>query len=177
MFKHFIPFAHAQSIYEVPVDFYLNNGVKLLLIDLDNTLDSYRLYEPTERAVNMINEIKKTGIVPIIVSNNREKRVKEYADGAGVECIYSAHKPFSRRIRNFLKEKGVSATEVMLVGDQLMTDVLAARGAHIRVLLTEKIVKEDQWTTHINRLMDRPIRKHLNKKGKLPDWRTKYGQI
>ena len=177
MFKHFIPFAHAQSIYEVPVDFYVNNGVKLLLIDLDNTLDSYRLFEPTERAVKMIDEIKKTGIVPIIVSNNREKRVKSYADAAGVECIYSAHKPFSRRIRNFLKEKGVLATEVMLVGDQLMTDVLAAHGAHIRVLLTEKIVKEDQWTTHINRLMDRPIRKHLNKKGKLPDWRTKYGQI
>ena len=177
MFKRFIPFAHAQSIYEVPVDFYLNNGVKLLLIDLDNTLDSYKLFEPTERALKQVEEIKKSGIVPIIVSNNRVKRVKRYADAAGVECIYSAHKPFSRRIKNFLKEKGVSATEVMLVGDQLMTDVLAARGAHIRVLLTEKIVKEDQWTTHINRLFDRPIRKHLKKKGKVPDWRTKYGQI
>ena len=177
MFKRFIPFAHAQSIYEVPVDFFLNNGVKLLLIDLDNTLDSYRLYEPTERAVQKLNEIKKAGITPIIVSNNKEKRVKKYADVAGVECIYSAHKPFSRRIRNFLAKKNVQATEVMLVGDQLMTDVLAARGAHIRVLLTEKVVKEDQWTTHINRLFDRPIRKHLNKKGKLPDWRTKYGQI
>ena len=177
MFKRFIPFAHAQSIYEVPVDFFLNNGVKLLLIDLDNTLDSYRLYEPTERAVQKLNEIKKAGITPIIVSNNKEKRVKKYADVAGVECIYSAHKPFSRRIRNFLAKKNVQATEVMLVGDQLMTDVLAARGAHIRVLLTEKVVKEDQWTTHINRLLDRPIRKHLNKKGKLPDWRTKYGQI
>ena len=161
----------------MPVDFFLNNGVKLLLIDLDNTLDSYRLYEPTERAVQKLNEIKKAGITPIIVSNNKEKRVKKYADVAGVECIYSAHKPFSRRIRNFLAKKNVQATEVMLVGDQLMTDVLAARGAHIRVLLTEKVVKEDQWTTHINRLFDRPIRKHLNKKGKLPDWRTKYGQI
>ena len=58
MFKRFIPFAHARSIYEVPVDFFLNNGVKLLLIDLDNTLDSYRLYEPTGRAVQKINEIK-----------------------------------------------------------------------------------------------------------------------
>ena len=177
MFNRFIPFAHAQSIYEVPVEFFLNNGVKLLLIDLDNTLDSYRLYEPTERAVQKINVIKEAGITPIIVSNNKEKRVKKYADAAGVECIYSAHKPFSRRIRNFLAKKNVQATEVMLVGDQLMTDVLAARGAHIRVLLTEKIVKEDQWTTHINRLADRPIRKHLNKKGKLPDWRTKNGQI
>ena len=177
MFNHFIPFAHAQSIYEVPVEFFVNNEVKLLLIDLDNTLDSYRLYEPTERAVKLINEIKKAGITPIIVSNNREKRVKKYADQAGVECIYSAHKPFSRRLRNFLAKKNVQATEVMLVGDQLMTDVLAARGARIRVLLTEKIVKEDQWTTHVNRLFDRPIRKHLNKKGKLPDWRTKNGQI
>ena len=177
MFKRFIPFAHAQSVYEVPVEFYLNNGVKLLLIDLDNTLDSYKLFEPTDRAKEKVTEIKKSGIVPVIVSNNRERRVKKYADATGVECIYSAHKPFSRRIRNFLKEKGVSAMEVMLVGDQLMTDVLAARGAHIRVLLTEKIVKEDQWTTHINRLFDRPIRKHLKKKGKLPDWRDKYGQI
>ena len=177
MFKRFIPFAHAQSIYEIPANFYLNNGVKLLLIDLDNTLDSYRLYKPTERAANIIKAIKETGVQTVIVSNNREKRVKGYADEAGVECIFSAHKPFSRRIRNFLKEKGVSSDEVMLVGDQLMTDVLAAKGAHIRVLLTEKIVKEDQWTTHINRLFDRPIRKHLNKKGKLPDWRTKYGQI
>ena len=177
MCKRFIPFAHAQSIYEVPSDFFVKNGVSLLLIDLDNTLDSYRLRKPTERAINVIKAIKATGVTPVIVSNNREKRVKGYADEAGVECIFSAHKPFSRRIRNFLKEKGVSSDEVMLVGDQLMTDVLAAKGAHIRVLLTEKVVKEDQWTTHINRLLDRPIRKHLKKKGKLPDWRTKYGQI
>ena len=177
MCKRFIPFAHAQSIYEVPSDFFVKNGVRLLLIDLDNTLDSYRLRQPTERAVNIIKAIKETGITPVIVSNNREKRVKGYANEAGVECIFSAHKPFSRRIRNFLKEKGVSNEEAMLVGDQLMTDVLAAKGAHIRVLLTEKVVKEDQWTTHINRLFDRPIRKHLKKKGKLPDWRTKYGQI
>ena len=177
MFKKFIPFAHAQSIYEVPVDFYLNNGVKVLLIDLDNTLDSYRLHEPSENAKEIVSKIKETGVIPIIVSNNREQRVKHYADLAGVECIYSAHKPFSKRIRKFLERKGVSPTEVMLVGDQLMTDVLAARGAHIRVLLTEKVVKEDQWTTHINRLLDRPIRRHLRKKGRLPDWRTKYGQI
>jgi len=64
----------------------------------------------------------------------------------------------------------------MLVGDQLITDVLAGRGAHIRVILTEKIVKEDQWTTRFNRLLDYPIRRYLSKKGLLPDWRNKYGQ-
>ena len=58
MFKRFIPFAHANSIYEIPVDFYQQNGVTLLLIDLDNTLDSYRLYTPTERAVKLIDNLR-----------------------------------------------------------------------------------------------------------------------
>ena len=176
MFNKFIPFAHAQSIYEIPVDFYIKNNVRFLLIDLDNTLDSYRLYEPTERAIQLIEEIRKVGITPIVVSNNTGKRVSSYANALGVEYINSARKPFSGRLKKFLKGKDIKPEEAMLVGDQMMTDVLAARGAHLRMVLTEKIVKEDQFTTHFNRLLDRPIRKHLRKKGKLPDWRTKYGQ-
>ena len=61
----------------------------------------------------------------------------------------------------------------MLVGDQMMTDVLAGKGAHIKVVLTEKIVKEDQWTTHINRVFERPIRKYHRKRNNLIDWRNK----
>ena len=176
MFSKFIPFAHAQSIYEVPVDFYKKQGVSVLLIDLDNTLDSYRLLTPTDRAVKLINSLKETGLKVIIVSNNRGKRVTSYANAIGCQFINSARKPFSGKIRKFLKENNYKPEETMLVGDQLMTDVLAGRGAHIRVMLTEKVVKEDQFTTHFNRLLDRPVRKHLKKKGKLPDWRTKYGQ-
>ena len=177
MFKRFIPFAHAASIYEIPVDFYQQNGVTLLLIDLDNTLDSYRLYTPTERAVALIESIKAANITPVIISNNRGKRVSSYANALGLEYIFSARKPFSGKIKKFLKEKAVPLENVMFVGDQMVTDVLAAKGAHLRIVLTEKIVKEDQFTTHFNRLIDRPIRRHLRKKGKLPDWRTKYGQM
>ena len=176
MFNKFIPFAHAQSIYEIPVDFYKKQGVSVLLIDLDNTLDSYRLSIPTERAIKQLNALKDSGLEVIIVSNNRGKRVRTYAQAANCRCINSARKPFSGKIKKFLKENGYKPEETMLVGDQLMTDVLAAKGAHIRVVLTEKVVKEDQFTTHFNRLLDRPIRKHLVKKGKMPDWRTKYGQ-
>lgn len=177
MCKRFIPFAHAQSIYEIPIDFFKKCGVTTLLIDLDNTLDSYRLYVPTERAFYLIEDMKKAGITPVVVSNNTGKRVGAYARSLDVEFISSARKPFSGRIKKFLKEKGLTPEQSMLVGDQLMTDVLAAKGAGLRVVLTEKIVKEDQFTTHFNRLLDRPIRKHLNKKGKLPDWRTIYGQM
>ena len=127
--------------------------------------------------VPLIEEIKNSGIIPIVVSNNTGKRVGQYAESLNIEYLCSARKPFSSRIKKLLIKKNVSVENAMLVGDQMITDVLAAKGAHLRVVLTEKIVKEDQFTTHFNRLFDRPIRKHLRKKGKLPDWRTKYGQM
>ena len=109
----------------------------------------------------------------MIISNNRAERVGGYASALGVECLASARKPFSKRIKAELVKRNLKNDEVMLVGDQMMTDVLAARGAKIRVVLTEKVVKEDQWTTHVNRIFDRPIRRYHRKRGNLKDWREK----
>ena len=173
MFKKFIPFAHAKSIYEIDIDFFKRNGVKTLFVDLDNTLDSYRSREPKEHTINYINKLKSVGIEPVIISNNKPHRVCGFADKAGLSFLASAHKPGAKRINQEIAKRGLKKEEVMLVGDQMMTDVLAAHKAKIRVVLTEKVVKEDQWTTHINRLMDRPIRKYHRKRGNLIDWRNK----
>ena len=173
MFKSFIPFAHAQSIYEIEIDFFVRNGVKTLFVDLDNTLDSYKATEPKERTINLVKSLRDAGITPVIISNNKARRVCVYADKLGVEYLASARKPFSKKLKQEISRRGLTNDDVMLVGDQMMTDVLAAHGAKIRVVLTEKVVKEDQWTTHINRLMDRPIRRYHRKRGNLVDWRNK----
>ena len=173
MFKKYIPFAHALSIYEIDVDFFKRNGVKTLFMDLDNTLDSYRAKSPKEKTIEYVNKLKEAGIQPVIISNNKAHRVCGYADALGIEFLSSAHKPFSKRLIAEIKRRNLKTEEVMLVGDQMMTDVLAAKGAKIRVVLTEKLVKEDQWTTHINRVFDRPIRRHHRRKGNLIDWRNK----
>ena len=173
MFKKFIPFAHAQSIYEIDPEFFKRNGVKTLFVDLDNTLDSYKAKEPKEYTVNYINKLKEAGVEPVIISNNKPHRVCGFADKAGISFLASARKPFAKRIKQEITRRGLTNDDVMLVGDQMMTDVLAAHNAKIRVVLTEKVVKEDQWTTHINRLMDRPIRRYHRKRGNLTDWRNK----
>ena len=173
MFKKFIPFAHAQSIYEIDVEFYKRNNIQTLFVDLDNTLDSFRAREPKEETINLVKKLKDSGINPIIISNNKASRVSGYAKMLGVEFLSSARKPFSKKIKNEIAKRGINKDNVMLVGDQMMTDVLAAKGAGIKVVLTEKIVKEDQWTTHINRIFDRPIRRYHRKHNNLIDWRNK----
>lgn len=176
MKRKYVPFAVAKSIYEIDVDFYVQQKVKVLLMDLDNTLDSYRLYHPTERAYQLVKKIQQAGILPVIVSNNRGKRVRTYANDLKLIYINSAAKPFGFRIKKFLKEHDWNPNDVMLVGDQMITDVAAAKRVGIRVILTEKIVKEDQWTTRFNRIFGNRIRKYHKKKGNLVDWRTIYGK-
>ena len=142
-------------------------------MDLDNTLDSYKARTPKQNTIDYVKGLIDNGITPIIISNNKAKRVCGYANGLGVEFLPSARKPFSKKIVKEIEKRGLKREDVMLVGDQMMTDVLAARGAKIRVVLTEKLVKEDQWTTHINRILDRPIRKYHRKHNNLINWRDK----
>ncbi len=176
MFKSYIPFLYAKSIYEIPPIFFSKTlKVKYILIDLDNTLDSYKLMTPTDIARDYIKSLILEGLIPIIVSNNRGKRVKSYAEALGLTYLSKACKPFAFKINKFISLNNISKSDIIFIGDQMMTDVKACHRARIRIILTEKIVKEDQWTTHINRLIDRIIRHYHKRKGNLKNWREYHG--
>ena len=68
MLKRFIPFAHAESIYKIDLDFFTKLGIKYVFADLDNTLDSYKQKIPLEPAKKLKEDLEKRGIELIIVS-------------------------------------------------------------------------------------------------------------
>ena len=171
MLKRFIPFAHAESIFEIDLDFFSKLGIKYVFADLDNTLDSYRQQTPLEPAVKFKEELAKRGIELIIVSNNRGKRVQKYSKELGVRHWSSLGKPFAIRIKKFMKRLNIKKDEVIMIGDQIVTDISCANGAKIKSVLTEKLVPEDQPTTRFNRLFDNPLRRKLKRKNLLKDWR------
>ena len=171
MIKRFIPFAHAKSVFDIEVSFYKKLGIKYLFVDLDNTLDSYKTETPSPKVLSLKESLKKCGIEMIVVSNNTGKRVSTYANALGVKFIPHIGKPFASGLNKALKELKIGKDEVLVIGDQTVTDISAANGAKMKNVLTDKIVEEDQPTTRFNRLFDRPIRKSLAKKGLLKDWR------
>ena len=164
MCKVYIPTFHAKSVYVIPTSFYKEHGIKTILVDLDNTLDSYKQKTPTEKAVLLKEKLLKEGIEMIIVSNNRPNRVGTYADALGVRYIPSIGKPFARGINKAIVSLNLEKESILMVGDQTFTDICAANRAKVKCVLTDKIVKEDQPTTHFNRLFDRPIRRWLKRK-------------
>ena len=171
MLKRFIPFAHAKSIFEIDLTFYQKLGIKYVFADLDNTLDSYKQPTPTEKAIKLKSDLERLGIELIIVSNNTGARVQKYSKELGVRHFSSLAKPFSFKLKKIMKRANIKPEDVVMIGDQTVTDISCANGAKVKSILTDKIVKEDQPTTHFNRLFDKPLRKKLRKKNLLRDWR------
>ena len=166
-----IPFALANDIFEIAPEFYASLGVKVLFVDLDNTLDPYTVSEPTERTLAWKKSMDEAGIRVVILSNNSGKRVHHYASLLGVDCRCFMKKPFSGPLKKVMAEEHLSKDEVLLVGDQIQTDVLAGNGAGIRVILTEPLdLTEPPWTK-FNRIFDRPKRKKIKARHLAPSWK------
>ena len=159
----FTPTYYAKSIYDVPLSFYQKEGVKIIFCDLDNTLDPFYLNEPSEQAIKLVREIEKAGITFIITSNNHGERVEGYAKKLNVPCHYSSKKPLGYKLKRFIKKKNFKNQDILMVGDQLLTDVICSKNTKVRVLLTEPLVSKDLVITKLNRFFDKRIRKLMKK--------------
>lgn len=160
----FTPTYYAKSIYDIPTSFYQKEGIKIIFCDLDNTLDAFYENEPTEKAINLVRELEANGIRLIITSNNHGERVKNYAKKLNVLCHYSSKKPLGYKLRKFIKKNNFNKNEIVMIGDQLLTDVICSKNTKVRVVLVEPIVNKDLPITRFNRFFDKIIRKMMRKK-------------
>lgn len=113
-------------------------GVKLLLCDLDNTLRLHSEKEPADELVEWIAELKAAGIMIVIISNNgRKKMMQKFCKPIEVPCVWWAKKPISSKLTEAMKTYGHKPNETVMLGDRLMTDVLAANFAGVRAWKVE----------------------------------------
>ena len=136
------PTYRANSIFEIPVSFYAEHGIKVVLSDLDKNL-------------------KEAGIDFYIASNNTSKRVSLYGKELGITVFSGLMKPFSGPLKKLIERQGFKKEEVVLIGDQVLTDVKAGNKAGIMTILTEPISEGDIIWTRFNRVFEKKKRKKI----------------
>lgn len=151
MASGFVPDHRLVSVGEIDGEFLEKNAISALIVDLDNTLALPDDMEPTGEAVLFAKRMHSLSVPVIVVSNNSEGRVAGFCEKLGVDYVYKAGKPFGRGITRAVKKAGVPKKSIALVGDQLLTDVLAASFNGIRCILTEPIVMERTFFFKIKR--------------------------
>lgn len=157
----YLPDYLAKDIYSVPTSFYKEQGIKNLLIDLDNTLAPYYEKDPSASTKAFIDKLKNEGFKVFIASNNTGKRVKRFSRSLQVPCASSLRKPFAFKLKKLLIRYNLKRDETLLLGDQVYTDVPTGKKSGIRVLLFHPLVEKDQIFTYFNRKREKKARKYL----------------
>ena len=125
---------------DITPDYLTEQGITLLLSDLDFTLAAKKTPRPDQPLRDWIADLAAHGIGFMIVSNNRSgRRVTEFCADLGVPYQGHARKPSPRGLYAAMERAGADAAHSAMLGDKLLTDMLAANRAGVLALMVEPV--------------------------------------
>ena len=145
-----------ESTYSIDFQRYYEMGYRGILFDIDNTLVMHD-YPSDEKAINLMEKLKKIGFKICLVSNNREERVRTFNDYLKVEYIYKANKPLSKGYKKAMEKIGTTTENTIFVGDQIFTDIWGANNAGIHSILVKPINRKEEIQIVLKRLIEKPV--------------------
>ena len=133
-----IPSRVFDTYREVTPQFLKERGITLLLSDLDFTLAPKSVPHPDQALRDWIAALAAEGIGFMMVSNNRSgKRVSAFCADLGVPYQGWAGKPSTKGLRAAMERAGAGPACTAMLGDKLLTDMLAANRAGVLALMVE----------------------------------------
>ncbi|TFE31623.1 YqeG family HAD IIIA-type phosphatase [Cohnella luojiensis] len=170
MFKRLLPDQIVNTVFDIDLDELKARGVRGIITDLDNTLVSAKTPLATPQLVGWLDLVKDQGFKVVILSNNNKTRVGNFAEPLGIPFIPAARKPAGAAFRRAINLMELTSEQAVVVGDQMLTDVLGGRRAGLHTILVTPIApREEGWATQINRRIEKIALARLRKKGLWPD--------
>lgn len=166
MFERLLPNMRVNTVYDIDLDVLHAQGIRGIITDLDNTLVGAKEALATPELVTWLDYVRSRGFKVVIVSNNNESRVGKFATPLQIPFIHAARKPAAKAFRKALGVLELPADEAVVIGDQMMTDVLGGNRMGLFTILVAAISPSDEGImTRVNRLIERIALRQLRKKG------------
>lgn len=156
MFKSFYPDCYMNSTYEIDFDAYYEKGYRGIIFDIDNTLVPHGA-PADERSKVLFAHLKELGYQVVLLSNNKEPRVKMFNDVVKVSYIFKAGKPLVKNYLKAMEMMGTNKENTIFVGDQLFTDVWGAKRTGIHNVLVQPIDKKEEIQIVLKRYLEKIV--------------------
>jgi hypothetical protein len=170
------PDEYVESTYRIDFEKLYTEGYRGIIFDIDNTLVPHGA-PADERAISLFQRLKKLGYSCVLLSNNKEPRVKMFNDAVHVQYIYKAGKPKPAGYRRAMELMGTDTANTIFVGDQIFTDVCGANLAGIRTFLVKPIHPKEEIQIVLKRVLEKAVllcyRIHVKRFGTRYPSRTK----
>ncbi len=151
------PDEYLSSTYEIDFKRFREEGIRGIIFDIDNTLVPHGA-PADDKARGLFEELRLLGFQVVLLSNNKEPRVKMFRDGlidsSHVQYLYKAGKPGRAGYQKAMEMMGTDTASTLFVGDQIFTDVWGARRVGIYSVLVRKIHPKEEIQIVLKRMLE-----------------------
>ncbi len=156
MLQRFYPDEYVDSTYGINFEELYGQGYRGIIFDIDNTLVPHGA--PADaRSIELFRRLKGLGYRIMLLSNNKEPRVKMFNDAVGAEYIFKAGKPGTANYYKAMERMHTDKRNTLFVGDQLFTDVWGAKRAGIRTFLVKPIHPKEEIQIVLKRYLEKIV--------------------
>jgi hypothetical protein len=151
--ERFYPDVYLDSTYEIDFEKLYRSGYRGVIFDIDNTLVPHGA-PADDRSIALFERLRNIGFDSILLSNNKEPRVKMFNDAVHSHYIYKAGKPSPKNYRKAMEMMHTDTDTTVFVGDQLFTDVWGAKKAGIFSILVKPIHPKEEIQIVLKRRLE-----------------------
>ena len=160
MLKIFQPDYIFLILMEITPIWLKSRSFTALILDVDNTLLSRKAeYLPAKHKL-WLGKLLQAGIKITLVTNSGGPKVKMLEDSTGLKVVNWAAKPLPFAFQRALKNLSVPKEQVLVVGDQLFTDVLGAHLSGLEAAWVRPLDGEDFIVTSGMRKLEKQLWEH-----------------
>ena len=163
MLKYFMPDKIYADVYAIDFDELIKNNITGLIFDIDNTLVSYKQPEPTAEVIALMRDLQEKNFKICFVSNNNKARVDLFNHDFKFPAFAEAGKPLKKYMKQALEIMGLSGECAAVIGDQIFTDVCAAKRVGASALFVTPVEPVNSLFFKIKRALEKPILKRYRR--------------
>lgn len=158
----FEPDHYFKKIQDIPAQLFKDNGIKLILCDVDNTIVGWHKEDVSQETRQWLDDIQSNGIKIVLFSNNPIARVKKMEKILKIPAYYKTKKPFKKSYLGAIKEMNGSVKTTAMVGDQLLTDIMGGNITGVMTVLVDPLSTKKEF--FLTTIISRPIERHIKRK-------------
>ena len=153
LLERFYPDTYLDSTYVIDFETLYEEGYRGVIFDIDNTLVPHGA-PADDRSIALFKRLHELGYETMLLSNNKEPRVKMFHDGVHSPYIYTAGKPSVQNYKKAMEQLKTTTQNTLFVGDQLFTDIWGAKKAGIRTILVKPIHPKEEIQIVLKRRLE-----------------------
>lgn len=154
---------HISSVTDLDIGELKKEGIKLIIMDFDNTLAFHGSDTISSNIIAFIDVLKKAGFSVYILSNAKKNRMVSVLHGIGLEGRGSSFKPFTGALNKAIRCSGFLKKETVLIGDQIFTDIMAGNMAGIKTMLVDRVSRRETGFIKLKRMAENIVLKKERK--------------